>query len=77
MSYRPLILSLSLLVVACGAKDKPTGEPGGPSPAASALGTVDARGIIFVGGTPQDMQRQPRVKIGNIAPKPLPAPRPE
>lgn len=79
MASRPIIaaLALSLLAVACGTKGKPQGEQAAPSGVASSLGNVDAKGIIFVGGTPQDLQHQPPAKFGNVVPKPLPAPRPQ
>ena len=79
MAIRPLIaaFSLSLLAAACGTNGKSLGEQAAPSGVASSLGNVDAKGIIFVGGTPQDLQHQPRAKLGNVVPKPLPAPRPE
>jgi hypothetical protein len=79
MSIRRVIpvLTLSLLAVACGTKGKRLGEQSVPSGVPSSLGNVDAKGIIFVGGTPQDLQHQPRVKFGNVAPRPVPVPRPE
>jgi hypothetical protein len=77
MSLRYVILLLPVFALGCRGKDKAPMDRAVPASAASAIGNVDARGIIFVGGTPQDIQQQqPRVKLGNMAPKPTPAPRP-